>query len=93
MLENQNPSDGAQDPPEIMREAPQEGPEHFIDTVFGNDDPMVLSQDSSPFVQNKVITPPAMDGTSAQQLAGRYIPLRSPITYYLIDDVKPLHSG
>jgi len=53
----------------------------------------VLSQDSSPFVPNKVITPPAMDGTSAQQLAGRYIPLRSPITYYLIDDVKPLHSG
>jgi len=50
MLENQNPSDGAQDPPEIMQEAPQEGPEHFIDTVFGNDDPMVLSQDSSPFV-------------------------------------------
>ena len=61
----ENPSNGAYDPPEIMREAPREGPDHFTDSVFRNDDPMVVDQDSSPFVQNKVITPPSMDGTSS----------------------------
>ncbi|PVH36556.1 hypothetical protein PAHAL_6G100800 [Panicum hallii] len=90
----ENPPDGAHDPPEIMREAPQEGPGHFTDSVFGNDDPMVVDQDSSPFVQNKVITPPSMDGTSSagQQLAGIYVPLQTPNTYDLIDDVRPLNS-
>jgi len=91
----ENPSNGAYDPPEIMREAPREGPDHFTDSVFRNDDPMVVDQDSSPFVQNKVITPPSMDGTSSagQQLAGIYVPLQTPITCDLIDDVRPLNSG
>ncbi|RLN04301.1 hypothetical protein C2845_PM13G08890 [Panicum miliaceum] len=90
----ENPSDGAHDPPEIMREAPREGPDHFTDSVFGNDDPMVVDQDSSPFVQNKVITPPSMDGTSSagQPLAGIYVPLQTPNTCDLIDDVRPLNS-
>jgi len=91
----ENPSNGAYDPPEIMREAPREGPDHFTDSVFRNDDPMVVDQDSSPFVQNKVITPPSMDGTSSagQQLAGIYVPLQTPNTCDLIDDVRPLNSG
>ncbi|CAO2201240.1 unnamed protein product [Urochloa humidicola] len=89
----ENPSDGAQDTPEIMREAPQEGPEHFIDSVFGNDDPMVVDQDPSPFVQNKV-TPASMDGTSSagQKLAGIHVPLQTPNTYDPIDDARPLNS-
>ncbi|KAF8654912.1 hypothetical protein HU200_061341 [Digitaria exilis] len=90
----ENPLEGPQDPPEIMREAPQEGPDHFTDSVFGSDDPMV-DKDSSPFVQqNKADTPPAMDGTSsaAQKLAGRCIPLQTPNTYDVIDDAKPLNS-
>nr|CAB3482623.1 unnamed protein product [Digitaria exilis] len=45
----ENPLDGPQDPPEVMREAPKEGPDHFTDSVFGNDDPMVVDKDSSPF--------------------------------------------
>ncbi|KAF8701308.1 hypothetical protein HU200_033637 [Digitaria exilis] len=91
----ENPLDGPQDPPEVMREAPKEGPDHFTDSVFGNDDPMVVDKDSSPFVLNKADTPPAMDGTSsaAQQLAGRCIPLQTPNTCDLIDDAKPLNSG
>ncbi|XP_022683466.1 double-strand-break repair protein rad21 homolog [Setaria italica] len=59
MLEKPNietPSDGAQDPPEIMREAPQEEPDHLTDSVFGNDDLMVVDKYSSPFVQNKGIS-------------------------------------
>lgn len=91
----ESPSDGPQDPPEIMREAPQEGSDHFTDLVFGNDDPMLVDKDSSPFVQNKDGTPPAMDGTSfaPQQLAGRCIPLQTPNTYDTIDHTKPLNSG
>ncbi|CAL4997879.1 unnamed protein product [Urochloa decumbens] len=90
----ENPSDGAQDTPEMMREAPREGPEHFTDSVFGNDDPMVVDQDSSPFVQNKVITPTSMDGTSStgQQLAGIHVPLQTPNTSDHIDDARPLNS-
>ncbi|RCV30499.1 hypothetical protein SETIT_6G100000v2 [Setaria italica] len=98
MLEKPNietPSDGAQDPPEIMREAPQEEPDHLTDSVFGNDDLMVVDKYSSPFVQNKVITPPSMNGISSagQQISGIYVPFTTPSTHDLIDDVGPLNSG
>ncbi|WVZ94131.1 hypothetical protein U9M48_040064 [Paspalum notatum var. saurae] len=89
----ENPSDGGQDLPEKMREAPQEGPDHFTDSILGNDDPMAVEQNSPPFVQNKIITPLAMDETSSagEQLAGRSIPIRTPND--LIDDVGPVNSG
>ncbi|KAJ1259582.1 hypothetical protein BS78_10G167200 [Paspalum vaginatum] len=88
----ENPSDGAQDLPEKMREAPQEGPHHFTDSILGNDDPMAVEQNSPPFVQNKIITPLAVDETSSagEQLAGRSIPIRTPND--LIDDVGPVNS-
>ncbi|WVZ94162.1 hypothetical protein U9M48_040090 [Paspalum notatum var. saurae] len=76
-----------------MREAPQEGPDHFTDSILGNDDPMAVEQNSPPFVQNKIITPLAVDETSSagEQLAGRSIPIRTPND--LIDDVGPVNSG
>jgi cohesin complex subunit SCC1 len=87
------PSDGAQDLPEIMREAPQEGPDQLTDLI-SNDDPMVVDKDSSPFVQNTVITPPS-DGNflTGQQISGIYVHLTTPSTHGLTDDVGPLNSG
>ncbi|CAD6265715.1 unnamed protein product [Miscanthus lutarioriparius] len=70
-----NQTDGALDPPEKMREAPHESPHlKLTESILGNDDPMDLDHDSSPFVQNKAITPPVIDETTS---AGRQVPGRS----------------
>ncbi|XP_062191089.1 sister chromatid cohesion 1 protein 3-like isoform X2 [Phragmites australis] len=89
-----NQTDGAQDPPEKMREASQEGPGlNLTDLIIGNDDPMEVNQGSSPFVQNKVISPPVIDEISSadQQIPGRSIPnLRTPTIYDPFDDDNQL---
>jgi len=78
-----NQTDEALDPPETMRA--HESPGLMLtEPILGNDDPMDLNSDPSPFVQNKVITPPVIDETSS---AGRQAPerstanLRTPNTY------------
>ncbi|KAJ1256153.1 hypothetical protein BS78_K076300 [Paspalum vaginatum] len=61
-----NQIEGALDPQETMREAPHESPGLMLtEPILGNDDPMDLNFDSSPFVQNKVITPPVIGETSS----------------------------
>ncbi|XP_062195085.1 sister chromatid cohesion 1 protein 3-like isoform X2 [Phragmites australis] len=78
-------ADGAQDSPEKMREAAQEGPGlNLTESIIGNDDPMEVNNDSSPFVQNKVITPPIIGEISStgRQIPGGSIPnIRTPSTY------------
>ncbi|KAL6638742.1 hypothetical protein ACP70R_023601 [Stipagrostis hirtigluma subsp. patula] len=89
-----NQTDGAQDPPEKMREASQERPGLNFESILGNDDPMELDQDTSPFVQK--VTPPVIDGTSSagQQVPGRSIPnLRTSTTFNAFEDDPPLNFG
>lgn len=92
-----NQTDGALDPPEKMREAPHESPHlMLIESIIGNDDPMNLNHDASPFVQNKAITPPVIDETSSagQQVLGRSIPnLQTPSTFDAFVDDTPLNLG
>ncbi|PUZ50854.1 hypothetical protein GQ55_6G098300 [Panicum hallii var. hallii] len=78
-----NQTDEALDPPETMRA--HESPGLMLTKpILGDDDPMDLNSDLSPFVQNKVITPPVIEETSS---AGRQAPesyianLRTPNTY------------
>ena len=87
-----NQTDKALDPPETMRA--HESPGLMLtEPILGNDDPMDLNSDPSPFVQNKVITPPVIDETSS---AGRQAPersnanLRTPNTFdAFADDALP----
>uniref|UniRef100_A0A0E0EJP6 Rad21/Rec8-like protein N-terminal domain-containing protein n=1 Tax=Oryza meridionalis TaxID=40149 RepID=A0A0E0EJP6_9ORYZ len=60
---NINQADKAPDLPEIMREAPFEGPElNLPDIDEVNNDPRDVTEESSPFV-SKNITPPALERT------------------------------
>ncbi|CAO2189046.1 unnamed protein product [Urochloa humidicola] len=89
-----NQTDEALDLPETMREAPLESPGLMLtESILGNNDPMDLDNDPSPFVQNKVISPPVIDETSAgRQTPGRLIPnLRTPNTYDAFVDDAPLN--
>ncbi|AQK40660.1 Sister chromatid cohesion 1 protein 3-like [Zea mays] len=90
-----NLTDGALDPPEKMREAPHEFPHlKLTESILGNDDPMDLDHDSSPFVQNKAITPPVIDETTSagRQVPGRSISnLRAPNTFDAFADDAPLN--
>uniref|UniRef100_A0A0E0LT18 Rad21/Rec8-like protein N-terminal domain-containing protein n=1 Tax=Oryza punctata TaxID=4537 RepID=A0A0E0LT18_ORYPU len=73
---NINQADKAPDLPEIMREAPFEGPElNLPDIDEVNNDPMDVTEESSPFV-SKNITPPALERTISpgQGLSGTSIP-------------------
>jgi cohesin complex subunit SCC1 len=80
-----------------MREAPHESPHlKLTESILGNDDPMDLDHDSSPFVQNKAITPPVIDETTSagQQVPGRSISnLRTPSTFDAFVDDGPLNFG
>lgn len=91
-----NLTDGALDPPEKMREAPHDSPHlKLAESIFRNDDPMNLDHDSSPFVQNKAITPPVIDETSAgRQVPGTSIPnFQTPSTFDAFVDDAPLNFG
>ncbi|KAF8654911.1 hypothetical protein HU200_061340 [Digitaria exilis] len=90
----ENQADQALDPPETMREAPRESPGPMLtESVLGNDDPMDLDNDNSPFVQNKAITPPVAVETSAGgQAPGRSNPnLQTPHTYDAFIDDPPIN--
>lgn len=91
-----NQIDGALDPPEKMREAPHESPHLLTESILGND-PMDLDHDSSPFVQNKAITPPVIEETTSasRQVPGRSIPnLQTPSTFdAFVDDDARVNSG
>ncbi|KAG8087032.1 hypothetical protein GUJ93_ZPchr0010g9022 [Zizania palustris] len=95
---NINQADTILDSPEIMREAPFDGPELNLPDFDGvNNEPMDMTQEHSPFVSNKM-TPPTMEqiitpdqglpGTSIHNLRGT-----TSTTYDHIDDVMPIHSG
>ncbi|CAL4997880.1 unnamed protein product [Urochloa decumbens] len=90
-----NQTDAALDPPETMREAPLESPGLMLtESILGNNDPMDLDNDRSPFVQNKVISPPVIDETSSagRQAPGRSIlNLQTPNTYDAFVDDAPLN--
>ncbi|CAO2210557.1 unnamed protein product [Urochloa humidicola] len=90
-----NQTDEALDPLETMREAPLESPGLMLtESILGNNDPMDLDNDPSPFVQKKVISPPVIDETSSagRQAPGRSIPnLRTPSTYGAFVDDAPLN--
>ncbi|KAL6615047.1 hypothetical protein ACP70R_037317 [Stipagrostis hirtigluma subsp. patula] len=91
----ENQEDGGQDPPEKMREASQETPGlNFIESIIGNDDPMEMNQDSSLFVQNKVITPPTVEiSSTGQQITGRSVPnIRTQTTCDAFEDYAPQNS-
>ncbi|KAL6842305.1 hypothetical protein ACP4OV_027953 [Aristida adscensionis] len=89
----ENQTDRAQDPPEIMREASQEERGlNFTESIFGNDEPMDVNQDS-PFVQ-KVISPPVIGGTSSasQQIpGGSILNQRTSTTSGAFEDDPPLN--
>uniref|UniRef100_A0A0D9X619 Rad21/Rec8-like protein N-terminal domain-containing protein n=1 Tax=Leersia perrieri TaxID=77586 RepID=A0A0D9X619_9ORYZ len=91
-------ADNAPDLPEIMREAPFEGPElNLPDIDELNNDPMDTTVELSPFV-SKNITPAAMEQTISpvQGLSGTSIPNvqgTTSSTYDDIEDVIPMDTG
>nr|ABO43674.1 RIX4-1 [Oryza sativa Japonica Group] len=96
---NINQADKAPDLPEIMREAPFEGPElNLPDIDEVNNDPMDVTEESSPFV-SKNITPPALERTISPGqggLSGTSIPNArgsTSTTYDNIEDVIPMDIG
>lgn len=92
-----NQADETLDPPETMREAPQESPGMMLtEAILGNDDPMDLNNDNSPFVPNKAITPLVAAETSSAggQAPGRSnTNLKTPHTYDAFVDDAPINFG
>uniref|UniRef100_J3MRP9 Rad21/Rec8-like protein N-terminal domain-containing protein n=1 Tax=Oryza brachyantha TaxID=4533 RepID=J3MRP9_ORYBR len=95
---NINQADKAPDLPEIMREAPFQGPElNLPDSDEVINDPMDVTEEPSPFV-SKNITPPTMEKiiSPGQGLSGTSIPSvqrTTSTTYDNIEDVVPIHDG